>query len=151
MKHYILNTILLLFIWVFSNSNSSQLTDSDRQNALKKNTHVTANNPKVVSKSEQFDEVMVSKGSNIFYARCVYCHKLDKEKLVGPGLKGVTNRRSAEWVINTLMHLDKMVGHDLDDMPQYMSDCAIKAQGKNLSKEQAEYVLAFIRSNDAKN
>lgn len=39
----------------------------------------------------------VANGEKLFKANCAACHKLDK-KLVGPALKGVSERRDAEWL-----------------------------------------------------
>lgn len=40
----------------------------------------------------------VANGEKLFKSTCAACHKLDK-KLVGPALKGVTDRREQEWLI----------------------------------------------------
>ena len=37
-------------------------------------------------------------GKKLFNAQCAACHKLDK-KLIGPPLKGVTEKREKEWLI----------------------------------------------------
>lgn len=38
------------------------------------------------------------KGKAIFEKNCAVCHKLTDEKLVGPGLKGITERREKAWL-----------------------------------------------------
>ena len=40
----------------------------------------------------------VINGEKLFKSTCAACHKLDK-KLVGPALKGVTERREQDWLI----------------------------------------------------
>ena len=40
----------------------------------------------------------VANGEKLFKANCAACHKLDK-KLVGPALKGVTDKREQDWLI----------------------------------------------------
>ena len=40
----------------------------------------------------------VTNGEKLFKSTCAACHKLDK-KLVGPALKGVTERREQDWLI----------------------------------------------------
>ena len=42
------------------------------------------------------DPTMAAAGEKIQAVKCVSCHKLTEEKLVGPGWKGVTQRRKAE-------------------------------------------------------
>ncbi len=41
-----------------------------------------------------------SRGANLFYgsARCKTCHRIDADKLVGPGLAGVKDRHSEAWL-----------------------------------------------------
>jgi mono/diheme cytochrome c family protein len=43
-------------------------------------------------------EVDVANGEKLFKSNCAACHKLDK-KLVGPPLKGITEKREQEWLI----------------------------------------------------
>jgi len=43
-------------------------------------------------------DVDVANGEKIFKSTCAACHKLDK-KLVGPPLKGITEKREQEWLI----------------------------------------------------
>ena len=40
----------------------------------------------------------VANGEKLFKANCAACHKLDK-KLVGPALKGITDKREQDWLI----------------------------------------------------
>ena len=44
----------------------------------------------------QDSEEAISAGRSIFNANCKTCHKLD-QKMVGPALRGVTDRRSVDW------------------------------------------------------
>ena len=42
----------------------------------------------------------VASGKGIYELKCQPCHKLTEEKLVGPGWKDVTKRRTPVWIIN---------------------------------------------------
>lgn len=46
------------------------------------------------------DNDMATKGEAIFESKCTPCHKLTEEKLIGPGLKNITNLRTPEWIMN---------------------------------------------------
>ena len=37
-------------------------------------------------------------GENLFNQNCTACHSLGSNKLVGPGLKGVTDKYETEWL-----------------------------------------------------
>lgn len=39
-----------------------------------------------------------AKGKQIFEQVCAYCHRLDDKAKFGPGLKGITERVSVEWL-----------------------------------------------------
>lgn len=47
-------------------------------------------------------QVDVERGKAFFKKKCKNCHKITEQVLVGPGLKGVTKRRSEEWLVKWL-------------------------------------------------
>lgn len=49
------------------------------------------------------------KGKQIFKKKCKACHRLTDSKFVGPGLAGVTERRSEEWMHKWLTHPKAMI------------------------------------------
>ncbi|REE80725.1 cytochrome c553 [Lutibacter oceani] len=50
----------------------------------------------------------VVNGEKLFKSTCAACHKLDK-KLVGPALKGVTERREQDWLISWIKDSPGMI------------------------------------------
>src|SRR5688572_16204941 len=46
------------------------------------------------------DAAKATEGESISGVKCTSCHKMTDEKLVGPGWAGVTQRRTAEWIMN---------------------------------------------------
>lgn len=57
------------------------------------------------------DDAMVSKGKELFKANCTACHKI-KKRYIGPALKGITKRRSPEWIMNMIMNSMEMLEKD---------------------------------------
>ena len=49
-----------------------------------------------VELGDKLNDEMATKGNDIFGVKCSACHKLTDEKLVGPGWKGVTERRKPD-------------------------------------------------------
>jgi mono/diheme cytochrome c family protein len=49
-------------------------------------------------------KVMAQDGEEIFENRCKICHELSTQAKVGPGLLGVTERRSREWLIQFIQN-----------------------------------------------
>jgi len=41
-----------------------------------------------------------AEGESLFKNNCAACHNTSDEVLVGPGLKGITERRPIEWIVN---------------------------------------------------
>jgi cytochrome c551/c552 len=104
---------------------------------------------KNVQLTHPLDEGMVTKGKAIFQSKCFACHKLTTEMLVGPGWSGVTNRRSAEWIMNWITNTKVMVDRDLAAQAD-LAVCLIRMPNQDLTDDQARNVLEFMRENDGK-
>src|SRR5512138_3211435 len=68
---------------------------------------------KEVTLTHPLDQNMVAGAQIIYNAKCFACHKLSTEKLVGPGWKGVTDRRTPEWILNFITNTQVMLDKDL--------------------------------------
>jgi mono/diheme cytochrome c family protein len=102
-----------------------------------------------VQLTHPLDETMVASGKNIYDVKCASCHKTTDEKLVGPGWKGVTDRRTPEWIMNFVTNTEEMV--EKDTAAQNMLEvCMVKMPNQNLSETDARTVLEFMRKNDNK-
>jgi len=53
-------------------------------------------------------EANVANGEKLFKSTCAACHRLDK-KLVGPALKGITEKREQEWLISWIKDSPGMI------------------------------------------
>jgi len=95
------------------------------------------------------DDSMVIRGKSIYDAKCISCHKLTEEKLVGPGWKGVTDRRTPEWIMNFITNTNVMLDSDLVAQ-QLIVVCVTRMPNQNVSDDQARAILEFMRKNDGK-
>lgn len=103
-----------------------------------------------VQLTHPLDEKMVAEGQNEYNVKCASCHKLSDEKLVGPGWKGVTDRRTPEWIMNFVTNTEEML--EKDTAAQNMLEvCLVKMPNQGLSEAQARATLEFMRKNDGKN
>lgn len=115
-----------------------------------------ANNPQGVGKfkdvqlTHPLDEKMISSGKGVYDVKCASCHKLTNEKLVGPGWKGVTDRRKPEWIMNFVTNTEEMLQKDTAAQ-NLLEVCLVKMPNQNLSDDDARSVLEFMRKNDGKN
>jgi hypothetical protein len=105
---------------------------------------------KEVTLTHPLDEDLIAKAQLIYNAKCFACHKLTSEKLVGPGWKGVTDRRSPEWIMNFITNTQVMLDRDLEAQ-SLMVTCVVRMPNQDLTDEQARQMLEFMRKNDGKN
>jgi hypothetical protein len=105
---------------------------------------------KNVQLTHPLDEKMVADGQRISSVKCESCHKLSDEKLVGPGWKGVTDRRTPEWIMNFIVNTEEMLQKDTA-VKNMLEVCLVKMPNQGLSEPDARAVFEFMRKNDGKN
>jgi cytochrome c oxidase cbb3-type subunit 3 len=92
----------------------------------------------------EIDPQLVSKGSELFVNKCSACHKLDK-RFVGPPLRGITERRTPEWIMNMILDPDKMVKGNKaakELLEEYISPMA----NQSLTQDEARAILEYFRT-----
>jgi mono/diheme cytochrome c family protein len=90
------------------------------------------------------DDALVGKGKETFKANCTACHKI-KKRFVGPALKGITERRSPEWIMNMILNPEGMVAEDpiaMALLAEYSSPMA----NQSLSEDEARAILEYLRT-----
>ncbi len=103
-----------------------------------------------VELTHPLDQKMIGGGKAIYDVKCGACHKLSDEKLVGPGWKGVTDRRKPEWIMNFATNTDEMI--DKDPAAQALLEkCMVRMPNQHLTDDDARNILEFMRNNDGKN
>ena len=93
------------------------------------------------------DAAMAASGEKVSGVKCSSCHKLTDEKLVGPGWKGVTTRRTPEWIMNFITNTDAMIDKDPAAQAQ-LELCLVRMPNQSLSDDDARHLLEFVRKND---
>lgn len=93
------------------------------------------------------DAAMAAKGEGIVGTKCSSCHKLTDEKLVGPGWKGVTERRSPHWIMNFITNPDPMIDKDPAVQAQ-LELCLVRMPNQSLTDNDARDIVEFMRKND---
>lgn len=89
----------------------------------------------------------VTTGKSIYETKCLACHKLSNEKLVGPGWAGVTKKREPVWIMNMITNVDMMLEKD-PEAQKMLEECLVRMPNQNVSQEDARKLLEFMRSND---
>jgi len=93
------------------------------------------------------DQKMASEGAKIAEVKCTSCHKLSDEKLVGPGWKDVTKRRTPEWIMNFITNPDSMIDKD-PELKKQLEICMVRMPNQSLTDNDARNVLEYMRKND---
>ncbi len=93
------------------------------------------------------DAAMAAKGKAISETKCFSCHKTSDERLVGPGWKGVTERRTPHWIMNFITNPDPMIDKDPEVQAQ-LELCLVRMPNQNLGEQEARDIVEFMRQND---
>jgi mono/diheme cytochrome c family protein len=95
----------------------------------------------------KLDVAMAAEGAKIQAVKCSACHKLTDEKLVGPGWKGVTERKKPEWIMNFITNPDPMIDKD-PELQSQLEICLVRMPNQALTDVDARNLLEFMRQND---
>jgi mono/diheme cytochrome c family protein len=150
------NSILLLAVVVHLSGCSKKAADEAAENAPKIR-EVIANQPqshgpaiKDVELKNPLDAAWVDAGKAIYDTKCLPCHKLTEEKVVGPGWAGVTKRRTPVWIINMISNTDMMLAEDAEAQ-KLLEMCLVRMPNQNVAVEDSRKILEFMRKNDGEN
>lgn len=169
MKRNLFSVISLCICMLFSvacgdqndNDGNNKASSEDKNNATTSPSESPADenakstNPKGIGKytnvelTHPLNETMVSGGKQVYDVKCASCHKLSNERLVGPGWKGVTDRRTPEWIMNFVTNTEEMIAKDTA-VQNLLEVCLVQMPNQNLTENDARSVLEFMRKNDGK-
>ena len=93
------------------------------------------------------NETLAKAGEPLFKDKgCSACHAFGK-KVTGPDLAGVTQRRTAVWIENQILHPDVMVKTD-PIAHELFAKHMLQMPNQGLTPEQARDVIAYLRHLD---
>ncbi|GAB3917352.1 c-type cytochrome [Mucilaginibacter boryungensis] len=95
------------------------------------------------------DPAMAAKGEAVFTAKCSACHKVTDQKVVGPGLLGVTKRRTPEWIMNQITNPVEMEAKDPVGKA-LLAKHLTQMTFQDVSDEQTRQLLEYFRQIDSK-
>ena len=147
-----ITTLFIVSIFEFyactdNTPSSNQPLDTKELTSNQTETHGTEIKPGDIQLTHPLNAQWVADGKAIYELKCLACHKLTGDKLVGPGWLGVTKRRQPEWIMNMITNVDMMLEKD-PEAQKLLEECLVRMPNQNLTKEDARKVLEFQRSND---
>jgi len=104
-------------------------------------------NEENVKMDASLNAVMADEGEKVSGVKCTSCHKMSNERLVGPGWKGVTERRTGHWIMNFITNPDPMIDKD-PELQAQLELCLVRMPNQSLADEEARKILEFMRKND---
>ena len=104
---------------------------------------------KNVTLNDPLNQDMVANGKAIYDLKCAACHKLSATRIVGPGFKGVTDRRKPEWIMNMITNVEIMLDED-PEAQKLLEECLTRMPNQNVTLEDARDILEFFYDNDSK-
>lgn len=102
---------------------------------------------KEVTLNTPLEQERIPRGKAIYEMKCQACHRLDDQRVVGPGWKGVTKKRKPEWVMNMITNVDVMLDKD-PEAQKLLELCLMRMPNQNVSVGDARDILEFMRQND---
>lgn len=100
-------------------------------------------------KLEAIDPAKADLGKAVFATKCTTCHKITADKFVGPGLLGVTGRRTPEWILNMITNPELMMKSD-PVAKKLFEEVLTPMANQNIAEADAINILEYLRQNDSK-
>ncbi|MBT8186932.1 MAG: cytochrome c [Croceitalea sp.] len=100
---------------------------------------------KNVSFDTEINTEMAARGEAQFNQICVACHMVD-QRMIGPAMAGVYERRSPEWVMNMMLNPDGMLKEDPIAkalLKEYNNAIMLN---QNLSEAEARDLAEYLRT-----
>jgi len=91
----------------------------------------------------EIDEIKAASGKDVFVAKCAQCHKLD-ERYTGPALRGVTESRTPEYILNMILNPEEMTKRH-PEARKMLAMYANQMTFQNVTEEDARALLEYLR------
>jgi cytochrome c2 len=96
----------------------------------------------------EIDAALAGQGEGYFTSKgCTGCHTMTEERLIGPGLQGVTERRPFEWVVAMVTNPDSMLANDEAAQALY-AEYETPMVNMGVTQEEARALYEYLRSHE---
>ena len=94
---------------------------------------------------DEIDTAMAEAGEKTFSTICIACHQAE-QRMIGPAMKGIYERRSPEWVMNMILNPDGMLKDDPIAKALYKEYNNMVMTNQGLSEEEARQLAEYFRT-----
>lgn len=84
-------------------------------------------------------------GKSVFEKKCISCHAVN-QKVIGPALAGVTQRRSTEWIKKMITHPEQMLQEDETARALLKEYNNIPMTNQQVTEEEANALIEFLKT-----
>ena len=92
----------------------------------------------------EIDKNMAKEGQELFQKKCMTCHRLD-QKLIGSALRGITQKRTPEWIMNMMLNPDGMINGN-KAAKELFEDMKVRMNPKDVNETDARKILEYLRT-----
>lgn len=94
---------------------------------------------------DEIDGELAKAGESKFQMICTACHMIG-QRMIGPDLTGIYERRSPEWVMNMMLNPDGMLKEDAIAKALLREYNNMVMTNQNLSEEEARALAEYLRT-----
>jgi mono/diheme cytochrome c family protein len=144
---------LLLGTWFLTNCAPDKPAATDEKTSTENPVAKLADPAKGVGQVKNvtlhtpLEQERIGRGKAIYEMKCSACHRLDEQRVVGPGWKNVTKNRKPEWIMNMITNVDVMLEKD-EEAQKLLELCLTRMPNQNVSIGDSRDILEFMRQND---
>lgn len=86
-------------------------------------------------------------GAQLFQTKCAACHSLASDRMVGPGLRGVTARRQRAWLVRWIAMPNELLSAGDPIARQLLQEYGgLPMPNLGLTEREAESVIAYLET-----
>lgn len=91
----------------------------------------------------EISKSLADDGKKLFEEKCMQCHKMD-ERYTGPALRGVTERRTPEYIMNMILNPEEMTKRH-PEAKKLLGIHANQMTFQNVTQDNARALLEYLR------
>jgi len=95
------------------------------------------------------DAAIIAQGEQLFKGNCTACHKIN-ERVIGPALRDVHDRRDIEWILNFVKNPQKVINSGDAIANELFEEYQVVMTAFPFSDDQVMSIIAYIKSESAK-
>lgn len=85
-------------------------------------------------------------GKVTFEEKCVACHSLGSDRLVGPGLADITERRDRAWVLRFITSPDEMIADGDPIATELLAEYQVPMPNLGITAEEADAIVVYLEA-----